>query len=57
MNAYITWASVSERYELHIEGKLKAYSVKPHEKGMLWMIDEAQAKGYTVINESNNITF
>jgi hypothetical protein len=49
MNAYVTWSDENKRFELHIEGTLKAYTVEPHEVGKAELNRMAWEKGYKVI--------
>lgn len=61
--AIISWNSTKgkERYELHIDGVLKAYSdnwngtPEHHEKGKQALIEIAQEKGYVVEIQENGV--
>lgn len=47
--AYIEHNKAEERYELRIEGKLKAFTTGDHEKGLHELISMVEEKGYTVV--------
>ncbi|AHJ88656.1 hypothetical protein GBK2_58 [Geobacillus phage GBK2] len=47
--ATITWNEKEGRYELHIGGKLKAYTQHDHKQGAAEMERMAREKGYEVV--------
>jgi hypothetical protein len=46
--AKVKWVEDNDRYELHIDGALKAYSKGNHEVGRDHMVKLAEDKGYNV---------
>ena len=56
--AKINWSIKNDRYEMKIDGKLKAHTGKAskpseHEAGLEYMKNLAEGKGYTVHIEKN----
>lgn len=49
--AKIAWSKENERFELIIEGKLKAYTQDDHAAGKKEMVKMVEDKGYTVFEQ------